>query len=115
MTIFVYEQDPLIRQDIIETLENGLGTVVRPVMETDAIPVSDSALYILSMSRVEVQQKLQSLLSKLPKQRTVLISGDVPEESTKGVGVLIAKPFGADNLLSAARRLLGNEDECSPA
>lgn len=105
MTIFVYEPDPFIRDDIVETLSSGMKSPVKSVTNTDALPASDTAVYVMSMTRAEVEDSLQELLGRLTAGRVVLICGDVSENSTQGVAVRINKPFGSEDLINAVRSI----------
>ena len=112
MTIYVYEQDLLIREDVVETLKSAFDKAVRPVTTVQDVaaagPDAVSAL-VLSVSRAQAEEMLMSDMGGIPKEKVVLIAGSLPDGLTRSVAAYVAKPFSGDAVVGAVKTVL-----CAP-
>jgi CheY-like chemotaxis protein len=118
-TILVVEDDPAVRAFVVATLEHAgyrlmvAGSPAQAVALTDGLDEGiDLLLTDLVMPGGNGRNLADRLLAGRPSLRVVLMSGydaTLADGSFDGRFRFLAKPFGADELITAVRQVLAGE------
>ena len=106
MTIFVYEQDYFVRDDIFETLRSSFDTVVRHIpslenMREVVVPADDSVV-VLSLDQTVSNGQLEDIITRLSGIKLILIGGTAPDETILSRAVhFLQRPFKSEGLRDA--------------
>lgn len=112
MNFLVYEQDALVRTDIVETLKDaftGVTHLVDDVRELCAGSGSQAtpSVFILSVTGRELLDKVASVMSLAGRGGVVIICDDPPAEAQEwGYAHFVPRPFNSGTLVSAVRNAL---------
>lgn len=112
MDFLVYEQDALVRTDIVETLKDAFAGVthliddVRDLCSGNASQESPS-VFILSVTGREVLEKVSGIMALAARGGVVIICDDPPVEAQSwGYAQFVPRPFNSGALVSAVKNAL---------
>lgn len=118
MPFLVFEQDPLVRADICETLAEEFADQVIAGFETiksawmDTILADDRCVVILSGPAASVMSGLEAVGKALPKAKFLVIGDDeVTAEQNKNRYAYLQKPFSSITLLASIKTVLCDPPE----
>ena len=115
MRFLVYEQDPLVRTDIIETLKDAFCGVIHMIedlrdfarcIEQQVTP----SVVILSVSGQDALDSSSETLSFAERTGLVIICDDIPAENgNRPAAQFVPRPFNSTTLVSAVRNALSSQ------
>lgn len=116
MSFLVCEPDPLVREDISETLSYAFGGLVVTAVETleDAANavrgLTGPIVAVLSISGEASDALLDWVFQNRSKAKVVLVSNNAPDSAEATMySAFVQRPFTADVLMAAVRTALSDQ------
>ncbi len=112
MNFLVYEQEPLVRDDIVETIKTAFSGVVHFINQLDELKdnvhlQNHQTIIILSVSGRDIHRSKQDVISYAGDAHLVVICDDPPVDSTScGSAHFVQRPFTSQTLLVAIKTAL---------
>lgn len=115
MQFLVYEQDPLVRDDILETLKEAFSGVIHLIEDLRDFGCCNEqqntpSVVILSVSGQDVLKERCDTFSLPSRAGVVIICDDLPAETETCVPAqFVPRPFNSRTLISAIRTALSSQ------
>ena len=118
MPFLVFEQDPLVRADICETLAEEFADQLIAGFENiksawaDAVLSDDSYVVVLSGPAAVVMSALEAVGKALPRAKFLIIGDDESAEERADLRyTYLQRPFSSTTLLASIRTVLSDQRE----
>ena len=115
MDFLVYERDPLVRTDIVETLKDafvGVTHLLDDICElcVGSVDRATPSVLILSVPERDLLEKITDIMKAAAPAGIVIICDDPPAEAQRWSGLhFVPRPFHSGTLVSAVRNALSSQ------